>query len=576
MPGMTSPASPGGHATPSLVGNNLRHYRLLNGLSLSELAARLGWGADKRSYLSKVEHGQIRLGDPELLRFASALHITVDDLREPRDHASDEDEDVESILRTAMAEVLEQGEPIIRSGIQRYAQVTTRRLLHQEREAERYRSILRQAGRGKPVIREIGIPRAAGHEQHFGRDIETCMRAAIQLVESVALPPETGSREIIISWQGNESLVEASGHPYLREQWVNAFRVALERGWTIAHLIDFSGSAKEQQKKAQVIMLNLLAFLGTRGRYLPYLLPAPGHGATATRHVVVPGMGALVIRGIQEAVYYPPGPDYVEQLAVVTRLREREELLFTQHERDSSEWNALIAGVEQAPGDRYLVMDGLSPSTMPLEVHRERRDAVLALRAKDAAVQRLARDLYFYREQRVTAITRHLATWRYWDICPARTLDRLVRLGESNLDGMEDTFAALGAPKVTATQRIAQLNNIISLMRDFPNYELVLLDDPVEADACRSYHMVKAGQAVLLEFWRPDAGESADADFEHITFEIRNPALVHTFFKSPIWQTYISPLPDEALRAKKRRLETIERLQGAVADLRAIVAAQAG
>src|SRR6266481_5186643 len=67
---------------PSQLGETIRAWRRHNGLSVTDLAVKAGFGKDGRSYISKIEHGYInRLSDRRLDSIAEALNLSSSDLR---------------------------------------------------------------------------------------------------------------------------------------------------------------------------------------------------------------------------------------------------------------------------------------------------------------------------------------------------------------------------------------------------------------------------------------------------------------------------------------------------------------
>jgi transcriptional regulator with XRE-family HTH domain len=64
-----------------MLGATIRAWRKHRGLSVTELAARAGFGEQGRAYISKLEHGDITRPTPENLnRVAQALDVNPADL----------------------------------------------------------------------------------------------------------------------------------------------------------------------------------------------------------------------------------------------------------------------------------------------------------------------------------------------------------------------------------------------------------------------------------------------------------------------------------------------------------------
>lgn len=63
------------------IGNRIRHYRILRGMTQGELAQAVGYNADSsKSTINKIESGQRDVSQSKLPLFASALGVSVLDL----------------------------------------------------------------------------------------------------------------------------------------------------------------------------------------------------------------------------------------------------------------------------------------------------------------------------------------------------------------------------------------------------------------------------------------------------------------------------------------------------------------
>lgn len=66
----------------NIIGHNIKHYRKLNKLTQEELVAKLnlmGINID-RPMISRIENQSREITDIEILAFAKALKVTIDDL----------------------------------------------------------------------------------------------------------------------------------------------------------------------------------------------------------------------------------------------------------------------------------------------------------------------------------------------------------------------------------------------------------------------------------------------------------------------------------------------------------------
>jgi hypothetical protein len=213
--------------------------------------------------------------------------------------------------------------------------------------------------------------------------------------------------------------------------------------------------------------------------------------------------------------------------------------------RLSPSFSVALTRVEKQEGDRYLVMDGLSESTIPLSIHDERATVLREL-LRQHSHPGAREDAQFVdqilanRKERDEGIAQYLRRFRYRDICPKRALLRLVSDGIYSLDDSLLQVAArwlspeqIETVKMTIPQRIAHLEALVERLRTHRHYELILLEDE-EAAICRTYYLAKARYAVLLEYWRP----RPDGTKEQVDIEINEPAIVRAFYDNPLWAHY--------------------------------------
>ncbi|HEX6123333.1 MAG TPA: helix-turn-helix transcriptional regulator [Ktedonobacterales bacterium] len=544
------------------LGETIRAWRHARHYSIGRLAELADLGAAGAAYISKLEHGRIeRIGNERLQRLAAALGASEADILGfalPDTSARQVERAAATARHTAIKEAataalearvedavtasLRAMMPRFRAEARLVLAESLPRILdaaRQEQEIELFQRILRQAGHGRPLLKEIGA--TGGPVQRIAGTVE-CMRAAIQLIESAPSLEPSDLREIIITWRGRESLIENAADPLLRQQWISALRAALDRGWTIRHLLHVG----DNQRKALLVVLNILALLGSNGLYRPQQLD-PAHGPApdeeARDFIVVPGQGIIELRGLALGLYYPPGACPADAEEALDVLGAEATPLYQEFPRFSIRFTEAIRKAEESPGDRDLAMDGLSESLVPEAIHRVRAEPFLA---RGGAVARFVEELLESRRRRVAAIEHHLRTYRYRDLCTERAIARLAREGITSPD---DPLRRLGAPVLTHDQRLVVLRALVERMRRYQRYELILLPDSL-ADLCRTFYLAKAGYAVLLEFWRP-AGSGVEApedpasaldlppsDRDQNDLLITDPTIVRAFQENPLWQPY--------------------------------------
>jgi transcriptional regulator with XRE-family HTH domain len=560
------------------LGATIRAWRRFRKLTVTELAVRAGLGETGRAYISKLEHGHIaHVGVTRLNHLAAALRTTPADLlthQQPempaRADASTPDGMRASVVRDAVAETLEEHlDSVLRSALASALPVFRRkadqvieqsvprilRITQREREAELFQSIIRQAAQGRPIIEHLGPTAPVPSQEIDGT--EASIHAAMQLIESAPSLAAAHGREITLTWQGDKSLIEATADPFLRQRWIATLGGALERGWDIVHLVEIGAN----QQKPLLLVLNILALLGTRGFYRPYLLPASERRTGAARDAIsVPDLGVVELLGLRHAIYYRPGEETAAIDCELARLAAVAIPLYKLHPRSSNGFFEAIARTEAAEGDRDLAMNGLSVSSMPHTISQERAWPILKRGGEDA---RLAAVILRARRDREQAILAQLGKYRFRDYCPEQAVLRMVREGFTSDD---DSLTRLGAPALTVEQRLTHLRTIAERMRQHRSYELIVLPE-YQADLCRTFYLAKAGRAVLLEFWsttaeREDLPEERRlaGEREQVNIEVTEPAMVRAFYENPVWRPYRNA-------SSERRQQTLAFLEEQIAWL---------
>lgn len=417
------------------------------------------------------------------------------------------------------------------------------------------------SGRGRPVIQALQTELHDGASQ-LGR-VEhipgrlAAFDAAMELLTRAATRMSPGVTPCVLTWYLDDNVYAET--PGLLREWISALRRLLDRGWTIQHVIRSPHNQGQDQSKAIAVVDYLHALLGAPGRYEPYFVSVdPGvleqqaigdsHVYT-NEYVIVPDLGALVLNApggvyVTHARFISPGN---ELDALIRRFRVSTAgatcVYKACHRWPDEGYQKRITELEEKPGERFVVIDGLSDSVVPFVIHRQRAEKLCERYPERAAAitQMLA-----WQKRRVGAVLRNMQAYRYFDVTSCQAIERLVREGKYQAEG--DIWTALGAEPLTRSQVKLLLTAIIRRLQTHQGYHLFLLNDR-DAELCRREFLVKAGNGVFAENWLADAqGQSVRADIE-----IVDPALVEAYTKA-IWH-------DVSARAERRKDQVIAYLQ---------------
>ena len=426
-------------------------------------------------------------------------------------------------------------------------------------------TFLQQSGHGRPVIQslraEVG---RRGKPSGAMEDIVgtlPALQAAIELLTWAMTLPSVDDNSCIVTWQLDDDVFLAT--PTLLQDWNMALRRWLERGRDIHHIVNRSRDQCAGHPKAAVIAENLLSLLGSRGHYKPYFVPADsnssghqervadertGDSREQVEYVIVPGVGAVTLklaqgeRSVTSARFTPPGRDLD---ALVGRFRTTLATTVCAysafHRWPDRGYHEGIVRLEDQPGDRYVVIDGLSDSVIPYLIHCQRAQEVCEQRP-DIANE--VDHVLAWQKRRTAAVLRNMQAYQYCDVTSRRAIERLVRDGRYQT---EDIWTAYGANPLTPKQVKMVLAALIGRLQSHSRYHLLLLEDN-NADLCGAEVLVKPGHAAFVEFWLTDVyGLRVRSDVE-----IVEPTVVQAYCEAIVSTT--------TARAERSKTQVIEYL----------------
>lgn len=426
------------------------------------------------------------------------------------------------------------------------------------------RSVLQQSSHGRPVIQALRQDAAA--LESAGNIVEDIhgtlpsLEAAVHFLTWTAASVPPGSYPCIVTWRLDDNVFWEK--PTLLNEWNSALRRLVERGWDVKHLVYRSTNKLRQLRKATAIAENLHALLGATGCYEPYFVTddasrsehiVPGHGVTGeaeeAEYVIVPGVGAVTLvagsgNGVTHAQYISHGSQLDSLVRRFSTTWRAATCVYSACYRwPDKRYHEAIVRLEQQPGDRYVLVDGLSDSAVPYFIHRqraarllqdhpERRDEILHV----LALQKL----------RTAAVLHNIQGSKFFDVTSRRAIKRLVR--ERKYQAQGDIWSVFGAADLTPAQVHALLTVLIRRLEMHSTYHLLLVDDH-NADLCRTEFLVKPDHAAFVEYWLANAsGQRVRSDVE-----IVEPAVIEAYSKA-LWQ-------EVTVSAERRKDKVLEFLR---------------
>lgn len=328
------------------------------------------------------------------------------------------------------------------------------------------------------------------------RGVAESIVRALESRESAKLdkdPPLT-NQEILITFQGGRSVFE--GFDDLRQRFMSALIGAARQEWKIIQLFGLDGDATRALELVQTMVPLLRVpnayeahyFWPNRSLTPPYdlvILPDKAFVVFATTESLRVG-GGFWVSGTESEILR----DHFNLLRTHTNpLLE----YFTHDPQDRQRWEQKIVAIESLPGERLLVQDG--PTTLSYPSHWLAPDTHWAEAQLRTGIDNLDAAIDEHRK-RARLFAEQVRQFRYLSICPKSAVERLVTQGVSINRPPYKHF--IESPE----ERVEHLNNLISLLRTYDNFELALADEAEERFVdFQFFEEIKGDFGVLMELF---------------------------------------------------------------------------
>lgn len=474
--------------TVSTLGANLRRARQAKGVSLSDLAQKLGYS---KSHLSVVETGRVWPSRELIQAYEAALDIKGGSLTQLSESLAP--------LRRARSV------PVVNStGVEQLLQRAN-------------------AGVGNSEQFELAEPGEifAEGETTAGRssrDVAVALRWALELLQRAAQyrDPLPDQPIVVVSPAANGLFPP---HTDRSGAWPRALQTVLARGWNVVQVNWLEQSDDDRLK----LVTDMLDYFGFAGTFVPFSLPLPRGAAAPYGLVAIPGIGALQLlptRTDQYGQYAVYGALLTLDSGSVSvlhdyglALRHRATPIITawewpsrlfQQDKPEQEWLDYITAVTKitmVPGDRYFVATG--PSTLTDLASGTWENGLRESKVDYAVWEPFVRAIRDNRFLRQTAFRDQVKSFKFREACKRSAIDQLAQ-------GIAPENDALSSQSVGTAERTVRLRSIIDVLRAYPNYELALLDDE-QPDLLANDSWLVKGQpsdgAVFLQTWFTRNGE---------------------------------------------------------------------
>lgn len=396
--------------------------------------------------------------------------------------------------------------------------------------------ILGRAGR----VGSLSMHRPA-FESHGSGSLGPWMSLLTEAAESTP----RGSGRIYLTGQTSEDLFDDSDDAFF--QLLRVMRRCLQSGWAITQVYSMND---DRQRSLQMVEA-MIDLLGSHGDYQVVYLPEARATTPASDVLVVPGIAASLLlssaRGGSSSIELRTTAD-VEVMEEYCRLQAEaaQPLIAPLSREDPLKWEQLVYSLDEIPGPHFLVKNSLSSLLVSDRMNLAAPEWVarLGLQGEEAAgVERL-------RRVRLENFKRRALTDMHHNICPKQAIVQFLETGLWPDD--EPNLAPLGL-----RERRGLIDNVTRNLRDYPKYELALIDEsevkwlrPRESDPLLTW-MVRGNKVAFLETWPLDD----DGRPTNVHIAMHEPSLTGAFadYFTSVWSR-IAP----ANRDKARVIDWLE------------------
>lgn len=410
----------------------------------------------------------------------------------------------------------------------------------------RARDLLREGAPGTPSPPSAASPRQ--RSETASRNLRDAARAVIHFLHDAGDPPAApqvtgheathhGPHTLFVVFQRETNIFDEAAE--LRGAWQKALHTALEHGWNISYLVLHQHDRARALALVDLVM-DLLSAPG--GRYEPAYIRHRDAASPSHDFILIPGKGALEIIAssggwMTRPIQQTDSPEHYAQLLRTVRLLREDGIRLIHAFPRRGQFSTVIARTEGQPGDRDLVLAGLSELTVPTTIFEARAAGVTHQRHDKASEVKTLIQAHEEREQHFRA---QVGPHHVRDLCPMSVIERYI---ESGVYSPDDALLALGAPPMSPDQRAQHLRALIRRLDLYPNYELGLLDDVtateeslshLAASSDQTFWMIKQGHVALLEILHP----TPDGKVIEMDVAISEPTIVeafHNYFVRHLW-----------------------------------------
>jgi hypothetical protein len=209
---------------------------------------------------------------------------------------------------------------------------------------------------------------------------------------------------------------------------------------------------------------------------------------------------------------------------------------------------------EERPGDRFMVKGALGTLFSDSDVYISSHRRIPSPKGIEKEWERTLRDeVVVHHQRRLENFETQARAYRFRDVCSKNSVRNLVLSGEPP----RDSWLSAAEKHYSPQERVAILRRLIHSLREYPNYELALVENEHHS-IFRAWWMVKGDHFVAIECWPPTSRQEhgAEQKYEEMNLGITHPVLVEAFrsYFLSMWDSL-----EPAAKDKRRIIAWLER-----------------
>jgi hypothetical protein len=393
--------------------------------------------------------------------------------------------------------------------------------------------------------------------QKVTRGKEALNKAMIAMIQSLGQPADDINNRILIYFHSKEVVFEQE----YREQWHESLRGAIQNGWFIDHLIQFS----RNNTRTLITISNILRFISDKDQYALYKFKHKKPVDASDGMLVIPGRSAMICCStsqpefVDEGIFFQAAEDG-QVIEVYTKhfelLKQQAELVYRKFDNYQQEevLQAFMDSDNQA-GDRTVILKRISEVTRPEEFYKMGSSWSKAIQKYYKFSPNELQQHLKTRKERHDKFRSVIKGNRCRYIYYAKCLKEFVETGKA----YPYYFQA------TEQERLEQLietKKLILAPESNNNFELAIIHDAEEniiGDIKPSFCEVKSGVITILEV--PTGIRDEDGNLQHKWFLIEDSAITTAFqdYLSDVWDRLREDSKGlSALRWLNQQINTLE------------------